>query len=425
MKLNRRVFSLALASTAATLAAGCGTVAGRSSRGARTVLYNAIGDRMTQYDVDVEAATLTQRASVTLPSAVQYAWIHPSHRYVYASTSDAPGGSPAGVGKAHRLCALGVGADGTLALLGDPQVLPQRPIHNSVDATGNYALTCYSALASLTVHRINRDGTLGGPIAQQGGLDTGRFPHQIRAMPGNRSVVLVTRGVSATSSKPEEPGALKVYRFSNGQLSPLANIVVGGRGGLGYGPRHLDFHPSKPWAYLSVERQSQLHMHRLEGDSFAAAPDFIKRSTGGEDKGDPRQLSSAIHMHPKGHVVYISNRADGTVAFNGQQVFRGGENSICAFAIDPATGEPKLIQSIDARGFYPRTFSIDRSGRLMVVATGINMLVHEGDEVRRVPGGLSLFRIADDGGLSFVRKYDVQIEDPAQQLWVGMTTLAG
>ena len=93
------------------------------------------------------------------------------------------------------------------------------------------------------------------------------------------------------------------------------------------------------------------------------------------------------------------------------------------FAIDLASGEPRLIQSIDTRGFYPRTFSIDPTGRLMVVASGINMLVREGDAVTRVSGGLSLFRIADDGRLTFIRKVDVKIDEPAQQLWVGMAPL--
>ena len=285
MKVNRRTINLALVSTAAALAAGCSTTGGRSRGGGRTVLYNAVGDRMTQYDLDAEAGTLTQRASVTLPSVVQYAWIHPTNRYVYASTSDAPGGSPPGAGKVHRLCALRIGADGALALHGEPKVLANRPIHNSVDVTGNFALTCYSAPASITVHRISVDGTLGGAVAPRGPLDTGNFPHQVRALPGNRSVVLVTRGVTATPVRSEDPGALKVYRFGDGQLSPLADIVVGGRGGLGYGPRHLDFHPTRPWAYLAVERQGQLHMHRLENDSFAAAPDFITRSTASPTAG--------------------------------------------------------------------------------------------------------------------------------------------
>jgi 6-phosphogluconolactonase (cycloisomerase 2 family) len=421
--MNRRDFNVALASTA-TATAGCSTSGGRSTPKVRTVLYNSIDDKMTQYDVDVEAATLTQRDSVSLPSALQYAWFHPSRRYLYASTSDAPGGSPAGTGKAHRLCALRVGADGALAMHGEPQALTMRPIHNSVDANGAYAFTCYSDPANLTIHKINVDGTLGAGVTQSGNLDFGNFPHQVRSTPNNRSVILVTRGVSATAAKPETPGALKILDFRDGQLSPLANIQVGGRGGLGYGPRHLDFHPTRPWVYISIERQNQLHMHAMQGDSLAPEPSFIKRTTSADYPSSVPQLASAIHVHPNGRTVYVSNRARGMVAFNGKQVSNGGDNNIAVYSINPSTGEPTLVQYADSQAFYPRTFSIDPSGRLLVAACGIDMLVREGENVRRVSAALSVFRIADDGRLTFVRKYDVELPNSdAQQLWVGMTAL--
>ena len=71
---------------------------------------------------------------------------------------------------------------------------------------------------------------------------------------------MVTRGNRPEANKAEDPGALKLYHFTDGQLSPLANLPVGGNGGLGYGPRHLDFHPTQPWVYVSVESQNELHM---------------------------------------------------------------------------------------------------------------------------------------------------------------------
>ncbi len=423
--MNRRIFNMALASTAAAVATGCSAVGGRSGPGGRTVLYNAIDDKMTRYEVDVESATLTQRESVMLPSFVQYAWVHPSHRYVYASTSDVGGGSAPGAGKMNRLCALRVGTDGALALHGEPQALTARPINNSVDATGNYALTCYSSPANLTIHRINADGTLGPEVVQNAKLDMGIFPHQIRTTPGNRSVILVTRGVSATATKPEDPGALKIFKFNDGQLTPLANLQVGGRGGLGYGPRHLDFHPTRPWVYLSIERQNQLHMHMMQGDSLAPEPSYISKTTVGDVSGIASQLAAAIHVHQQGHVVYVANRARGTVKFNGQEVFGGGENTIAVFSINPETGEPTLIQSAEAHGFYFRTFSIDPTGRLLVAASGVDMLVREGDSVRRVPAALHVYRIAADGRLTFVRRYDVELPNKeAQQLWVGMMSLS-
>lgn len=418
--MDRRAFIAAFASTAA----GCGTAGGGSNPGERTVLYSAIDDKMTRFDVDVAAATVTQRESVTLPSMVQYAWFHPSHRYVYAATSDVSGGSAAGAGKMHRLCALRVGIDGALTMHGEPQVLTSRPVNNSVDATGRYALTCYNNPANLTVHRINADGTLGANVAQDANIDVGIFAHQIRTTPNNRSVILVTRGVDASATGPEDPGALKIFRFDAGRLSPLADIRVGGRGGLGYGPRHLDFHPARPWAYVVSERQNLLYMHWVQGDSLAPEPSFTMSTLAGAQEQSARQAAGAIHVHPNGRTVYVSNRASATVDFNGRKVFGTGENNIAVYSLDPASGKPTLIQHAEPQGFHIRTFTIDPSGRLLIAATMIEMLVRDGAGVRRVPAGLNLFGIGKDGRLAFIRKYDLEFpSSSAQQLWVGMMAL--
>src|SRR5262252_3755055 len=167
--MDRRTFNTALLSAATTSAIGHGSAAADG----RTVLYQSVGDRLIQWDVDVDAATLTTRGAVTLPSNVQYAWPHPSRRYLYVSTSDAASGNAPNPGKVHRLCAVRVVADGSLAEHGEPQALAQRPINNSVDATGAYALTCYNSPSNVTVHRINGDGSAGTLVAQVVKVDTG------------------------------------------------------------------------------------------------------------------------------------------------------------------------------------------------------------------------------------------------------------
>ena len=107
--------------------------------GQRTVLYQSVGEQLTHFDVDVEAATLARRGSVTLPSKVQYVWQHPSRKYLTVSTSDAPSGNTPDKDKVHCLSAVRVDANGALALHGAPQPLPSRPIHHCVDRSGNYA----------------------------------------------------------------------------------------------------------------------------------------------------------------------------------------------------------------------------------------------------------------------------------------------
>ena len=416
--MDRRAFNTALLSAAATSVIGSGT----ATAGGRTVFYQGVGDRLTQWDVDVDAATLTPRAPVTLPSNIQYVWPHPSRKYLYVSTSDAASGNAPNPGQVHRLCALRIDADGALSMHGEPEVLPQRPIHNSIDARGDYALTCYNNPSNLTIHRINGDGTVGAQVQQEAQLDYGIFAHQILSMPGNSSLIMVTRGNRPESNKAEDPGALKIYAFKGGQLSPLANLPVGGNGGLGYGPRHLDFHPAKPWVYVSVKSQNELHMHRMEGGSLSSEPLFKKRSTIGTYDISFPQAAGGIHVHPNGRTVYVSNRASATVDFNGKKVFRGGENNIAVFSINAATGEPTLIQNEDPHSFHIRTFSIDTSGRIMVAASIVDMNVRDGDNIRHVPAALTVFRIGEDGKLAIARKYDVELGGKFQW-WTGLVGL--
>lgn len=418
--MDRRTFNTALAGAAATSLFGCATGNGG---GSKTAFYQCVGNRVTHWDVDVDGAALTQRASMTLPSNVQYVWPHPSRKYLYASTSDAASGNAPNPGKVHRLCALRVAADGSLTMHGEPAALPQRPIHNSVDLAGAYALTCYNNPSNLTVHRINGDGSVGAPVQQTAKMDMGIFAHQILAEPGNGAVVMVTRGNRPEAKKAEDPGALIRYRFRDGALTPLAKLPVGGKGGLGYGPRHLDFHPAKPWVYVSVESQNQIHMHRMQGGSMAAEPDFNKKTTVGNYDIHFPQSAGGIKMHPSGRFVYVSNRANALVDFNGKRVFRGGENNIAVFAINQSTGEPTLIQNADPQSFHIRTFSIDPSGRIMVAASIVSMNVRDGDNVLHVPAAMTVFRIGEDGRLTLARTYDVDLGGKFQW-WTGFVGLA-
>ena len=375
----------------------------------RTVLYQSVGEQLTHFDVDVETATLTRRGSVTLPSKVQYVWAHPSRKYLTVSTSDAPSGNTPDKGKVHCLCAVRVDTDGALALHGEPQPLPSRPIHHCLDRTGNYALSAFCNPSHVTVHRINADGTIGAQVAQNTKVDTGIYAHQVVTAPSNRIVIFPARGNDGRPGKPEDPGAIKVFGFKDGQLTPLQSVDAVGKGGMAYRPRHVDFHPTQPWMYVNVESQNELHMHRIDGDSVIEKPLFVKTTLAARHDPQFHQTNSAIHFHPSGRFLYVANRADSTADFNGRKVFTGGENSIAVFAIDQTTGEPTRIQSVDPLTHHVRTLGIDPSGRLLVTANIRDMWVRESnDGIRAAPTALTVFRIGDDGKLTFARKYDME-----------------
>jgi len=418
--ITRRTFTTLLAAGMAGVAVAPRLLWSQTAM-PQTVLYSSVGPELTLFDIDIADAALSKRGSVTLPANIQYAWPHPSARYFYVvSSNGGPGVIP---GDTHLASAFRVDpGSGTLTPHGEPQALPSRPIHCCVDATGGYLLTAFNFPSAVTVHRINSDGTLGNLVNQPAKPDSGIFAHQIRTTSSNQSAILVTRGNNARDGKPEDPGALKVFGFNNGVLTNQASIAPGN--GLGFGPRHLDFHPQQPWVFVSIERQNQLYVYKLQPDHFLAPdPLFIKTTLADPSNIRPGQAAGAIHVHPTGRFVYVTNRNSGGVDFAGTKVSNGGENNVAVFAIDQATGEPTLIQHSDAHTIHLRTFSIDPSGRLLVAASILPMAMRDGNTVTTLSAGLSVYRIGGDGTLDFVRKYDVDT-GKFMQFWSGMVTLA-
>lgn len=385
-------------------------------------LYASIGRELTHWALDEAAGTLERRSSVQLPQSIQYVWPHVSKQFLYVGSSDAiprsrkPDPSKM-AGAAHHLSAWRVAGDGSLTPHGNPVALPHRPVHLCTDRDSRFALVAFNRPSGLRVYAIHADGTLGGEVAQPGPVDGGIFAHQVRVTADNRLAILVTRGYDPEEGKPEEPGALKVFRVSEGRLHDCVSIAPDG--GYGFGARHLDFHPTRPWVYVSIERQNQMMMFRRDGDALAPAPAFVKDTLAEPAHIRSPQQAGTVHVHPRGHVVYGVNRAYIPVPMDGRMVLPGGENSLVVYSIDPATGEPVAIQHEDTRGVYCRTFHIAPGGSLLVAGNLQPLDVLEGDTVRHVPASLALFRIAADGRLSYLRKYDVEVGSE-QLYWMGI-----
>jgi 6-phosphogluconolactonase (cycloisomerase 2 family) len=417
--VDRRTFTALLAGTIAapTLAFG-------KTMASKNVFYSAVGPELTAYSVDVDNVALAKQGTVSTAANIQYAWPHPSKRYLYVVSSS--GGPAAGdvTGSTHVANAFAIDpATGALKPLGETVKLATRPIHTSVDHSGHFLLIAYNNPSSLTVHRIKADGTIGERVEQPNKLDTGIFAHQIRITPDNKHVILITRGNNAPSDNPADPGSIKTFSFKDGVLTNLAAIAPGD--GMHFGPRHLDFHPKKPWVFVSIESQNQLAVYKLDdATGLSREPMFAMKNTLTDPNSKLRQAAGPIHVSPDGRFVYLTNRAWWTTDFEGKKVFTGGENSVAAFSINQTTGEPTLIQNADGHGNYLRTFNIDPSGKLLIAAPLWAMAVREGSNVTTVPAGLVLYRVGNDGKLTFARKYDNDASEQKQQFWGGMVTLA-
>jgi len=384
-----------------------------------TILLTAVDDRLSSHVIEPDTGALTLCQTQHLPAKVQYAWRHPNLPVLYAACSAS---GPRVRSEFNVLVALRISPDGQLTTFGTDRRLPLRAVHISTDPDGCYLLAAHNfGGGALSVLPVEEDGGLGQILPQNAVCDFGIYPHQVRVFPSGRAALVVDRGINANSETGERPGALRSYTLTDGQASPRQ--VIAPNGGFGFGPRHVDFHPSRPWLYAADERFNRLMMFGISGDMIESHPRWTLDMLADRGPTMPRQLGGAIHVHPRGHVVYAANRADATQDHNGMPVFAGGENSIAVFAIDPESGEPTPIQNTPIEAIHARTFSVDPSGKLLVAAS-IKALQRLTDgRVTPIPARLSLFRIGDDGRLNLLRVHDVETSGSELQYWSGLIAL--
>jgi 6-phosphogluconolactonase len=372
-------------------------VAPSSSSSATAPFYASIGSVLTRYEAELENATLTAKQTLDLELDIQYAWRHPQLPVFYVAISN---GGPGKTGNENRIIACKIDeTSGEISLFGPARELPWRPLHLSLDRENKHLLVAYNNPSGVTVHKVEADGTLGQAVPQSDAIDVGIFGHQVMVTPDGDAAILVCRGYDVEDGKDEQPGALKVYGLADGVLSPRASIEP--NGGFGFGARHLDFHPTKPWLFLGIERQSELQVFELADGSVNPDALHCLSTLAGPNNGPARQAMSGVHCHPKGHVVYVSNRAYGA----SQHVLGGeapeGEDNIAVFSINADSGKPTPIQHAPTHGHLPRTFSIDASGRMLVAANSepTTKVTPEGG-AREVSLSLVTFKVAADGTLT-------------------------
>lgn len=395
----------------------------------KTIVYSALGKAMHAFDLDPASGALTQLQSLAMPAVVQYAWPNRDRTLLYVATSD---GGPMCKPRRpdHFVQAFRIQASGALEPHGEPVRLGNRPLHVSLDPGESFLLMAYNDPPDVTVHRLRPDGTVGEQVIQPP-LDFGVTVHQVRVTPHGTIVLVPACGHHPSG---EEAGSVGVFAFGDGRLAPLARMVADparagpwqGRrhGAQGFAARHVTFHPSRPWLYLCVERQGEIRLHDYDANGVALVPRAIASTLEGAPVGRSMQLAGAIHVHPGGRFVYVSNRAYDTERIDGQEVFVGGVNDVAVFEIDQDTGVPRLIQHADTHGIFPRTFGLDAAGRVLVAGNQDTRLVREGAALRKVVPSLVVFAIGADGRLTLLNKRDYP-DNGEVCFWTGVVSLVG
>ena len=259
---------------------------------------------------------------------------------------------------------------GRLQFLNRQSTQGKNPVHLALDPTGRHLVVSNHIGSSLAVLPVAADGTLGalsqlvpltGPIGPHRIEQKQAKPHFNPFDPSGKFVVVPDKGLDRVFS----------FRFEGGALQPAPAPFVVTREGSG--PRHLAFHPSKPFAYVVNELDSTVTTYRFNAETAALQPLQILSTLPATFTGNSRAAGIAIDR--AGRMLYASNR---------------GHDSIAVFRIDAVSGLLEFAGADASQGKTPRFFTLTPSGRILFA------LNEESDTI--------------DALASYVWLYDVQIK---------------
>ncbi|WP_296920900.1 beta-propeller fold lactonase family protein [uncultured Megasphaera sp.] len=390
----------------------------------RCFLYGGLDNILFWDELDTRDMTLTRGGQVDLAANIQFAARSADGRFLYVVVSDAGSGTTGAAGTIHGLQVMEIGAEnGSLSLKGEYYPLPERPIHISLDKTGRYAAVSFNKSGQIRLYRLDDDGSVTGEVEQDVPLKAGIFTHQAVFSSDQKHIITVSRGNTPQEGKPEERGEVSVFSFS----SETGRAVFEGRSEfpVEFGPRHLIFSADHKWGYLAIERGSMIFTYALKNGLLDGASLFRTETLQSlSNRTAVRQRGGVGVLHPNGKYLYVSNRADKTETYQGQDRLVAGENNIAIFKLDEQTGEPKLMGRSSCHGAESRNMVIDPTGTVFIAVNQKSMHVPDGDGWRFEPACLSVFQIMSEGNLSFVRRYDLH-EQGNWLSWAELYPLGG
>lgn len=232
---------------------------------------------------------------------------------------------------------------GRLQFRGKVSSLGDNPAYVSIDAAGRQIAVANYTGGSYALYPIGDDGMPGRAqyavkhFGKGVNPDRQEAPHVHSAVysPDSRYVYIQDLGLDRIAAVSTRTG-------DEQQQMPTTP---------GSGPRHLTFDPSGRHAYLIEELGGCVDAYRY--DANTGRLDSLQRIAAHPDTLKGPFRSSDIHVSPDGRFLYASNRAEMTVAI---------------FARDVSTGILKPLGYVPTLGVEPRNFSLDPSGKWLLVA---------------------------------------------------------
>ncbi|MER3415492.1 MAG: 6-phosphogluconolactonase [Gemmataceae bacterium] len=293
---------------------------------------------------DIRTGSLSEPQLAAKATHPSFLAIHPRGKYLYAvGELEEFAGKKTGVVNAFSIDLR----TGQLELLDQKPSGGAGPCHLVVDRTGSCILVANYGGGSVACLRIQADGRLQGPttvIAHKGkGANPRRqeapHAHAIQLDGTNRLALAADLGLDR----------VLIYRFfpDEARLQPhepaYASVAAGS------GPRHLAFHPHRPYVYVVNELSNTVTAFHWDAERGRLSEIQTISTLPADFRGT--SYAAEVAVHPSGRFLYASNR---------------GYHSIALFSIADdgrLTAAGYQSEGIDT----PRHFAIDPTGRYMLV----------------------------------------------------------
>lgn len=215
------------------------------------------------------------------------------------------------------------------------------PSYVKFDASRSLVFSAYFHLSKVTIDHLTADGKIercseinfkgSGPRPEQ---DQSK-PHYAALTPDGKLIIC-------------DYGAdrIYIYNIDDPKNPELLNNYIAPSG---YAPRHLVFHPTKPYVYVACELSSKvLVMEYSEEDSRLTLVDEMDAA-----KDEQKNTTAAIRISKDGKYLYVSTR---------------GADTIATFEIRSDGDRLKKIDTVKTKGNGPRDFELDPSEKYLLVA---------------------------------------------------------
>ncbi len=271
--------------------------------------------------------------------------ISPNKKNLYAVSGD------------NKINAFSIGGDHRLSYQNSQPSFGDNPCHVSVHPSGKLVFVSNYSGGTFSAYSVAANGSLDQVIFTDQYRGSGpnkkrqdrSHAHYAEATPNGKYVYVTDLGADRIMNYTVSAKSKKIIPNAK------QNFFTGTDGA---GPRHFIVHPSGKNLILLNELTATVTSCSI--DNNGVIKEIATYETAPQDAFG--NTSSAIHLHPNGKFVYVSNR---------------GYNAVGAFKI---LDDGRLEKVGEARQGIeiPRDFNIDPSGKMMVIAnqTKDNLVVY-------------------------------------------------